>query len=188
MKQPHLSLTNQFLIAMPQLADPNFFQSVTYICQHDEEGALGIIINHPLEMELNEIFEHMAVTPSDASIGRQPVYFGGPVHQERGFVLHTPGQPWDSTLVISAEVALSTSRDIIAAMANQNGPNRTLVALGYAGWGPGQLEQEIADNAWLSGPARADIIFDLPPAQRWHAAASLIGVNLRLLSDDVGHA
>jgi len=181
-------LTNHFLIAMPQLHDPNFFHSVTYICQHDEHGAMGIMINRPTEMQLNEIFEHLEIDNSDTALGRKPIYSGGPVQPDRGFVLHTPGANWQGTMFISDEIALTASSDILNDIARHHGPKEMLVALGYAGWGAGQLEEEMAQNTWLSVPANAGIIFNLPYEQRWHAAASLLGIDLKLLSDTVGHA
>mgnify|MGYP002620782832 CR=1 FL=1 len=183
-----ISLTNHFLIAMPQLDDPNFFHSVTYICQHNHEGAMGIMINQPLDMRLEEILEHLEIDHDDAAIGAQPVYFGGPVQQERGFILHRPSRNWEGTLFVSAEIALTTSSDILKDIARHRGPQQSLIALGYAGWGEGQLEQELAQNAWLSVPAAAEIIFDTPVEQRWQAAAALLGVDLEQLSEDIGHA
>ncbi len=181
-------LTDHFLIAMPQLDDPNFFQSVTYICQHDAEGAMGVIINQPLDMKLGEILEQLEIDNDDETLAQQMVYFGGPIQQDRGFILHSPSKNWQGTLFISDDVALTTSSDILKDIANQDGPKDCLLALGYAGWGAGQLEEELAQNAWLSVPASAEIIFDTPIEKRWHAAASLLGVDLQLLSDDIGHA
>ncbi len=183
-----LSLTNHFLIAMPQLADPNFFQSVTYICKHDEEGALGIIINQPTRMQLNDVFEQIDISSDDENINQHPVYFGGPVLQEQGFVLHRGDKKWGDTLFITDDIALTTSNDILHDIAINKGPKDYLLALGYAGWGSKQLEQEMAANAWLSVPADSDIIFNQPAEKRWHAAASLLGVDLNLLSEDIGHA
>ena len=165
------NFTNQFLIAMPTLADPNFFRTVTLICDHSDQGALGIVINHPTEILLGELLDHLEFETRDPDARQIPVYNGGPVQIDRGFVLHEPIGDWDSTLPITDELALTTSRDILAALAHGEGPRRVLVALGYAGWGAGQLEQEMADNAWLSCAADQDIIFDLPPEQRWRAAA-----------------
>ena len=181
-------LTNHFLIAMPQLADPNFFHSVTYICAHNEDGAMGIVINRPLAMALGDVLSQMDLEPDSAAIAALPVYLGGPVNTENGFVLHRPAQEWDSTIAITAEVAVSTSRDILEAIARGMGPADALLALGYAGWSAGQIEAEIAQNAWLSGPANLDIIFNTPSDKRWQRAASLIGVNLDSISHDVGHA
>lgn len=181
-------LTNHFLIAMPTLADPNFERTVTYICAHNEEGAMGIVINRPLELELGAVFEQMDLVSEDPAMAARPVYHGGPVHTDRGFVIHRPAREWNSTITVTPDVAVSTSRDILEAMSQGNGPRDALVALGYAGWGAGQLEQEIAQNAWLSGPADLDIVFVAPPGERWQRAADLIGVDLKSLSRDVGHA
>jgi len=180
-------LSNQFLIAMPGLADPNFHQTVTYICEHDDNGALGIIINRPLRIKLEQLLEHLQI-PLQTDISGVPLYSGGPVQQEQGFVIHTPMGDWDSTLRVTDAIGITTSRDILQAIARQEGPDKSLVALGYAGWGPGQLEQEMAANAWLSGPADPSILFDLDTDRRWSAAAALLGVDLSLLSGDSGHA
>lgn len=182
------NLTNHFLIAMPALDDPNFSQTVTYVCEHSSEGAMGIIINRPLEMTLGDVFDQMSIESTDPGVNQDSVYSGGPVSAERGFVLHSPTEPWTSTLAISEQVSVTTSRDILEAVASCNGPEHTLVALGYAGWASGQLESEIADNAWLSGPANPDILFHTPVSDRWSAAARVIGVDLNLMSSDAGHA
>lgn len=182
------SLANHFLIAMPNLADPNFFHTVTYICEHDENGAMGLIINRPMDMQVGDIFEHMNISGRDIYAADGLVFQGGPVQPERGFVLHEPLGDWEATLKVTDELGVTASQDVLTAMAEGNGPRRTLVALGYAGWGAGQLEQEMADNAWLSGPAESRIIFDTPVEQRWEAAAALLGVDLNLLSGDTGHA
>lgn len=182
------NLTNQFLIAMPTLADPNFVKTVTFICAHNEEGAMGLVINRPLDLELGEVLSQMDLPSDDPQISAQPVYLGGPVHTDRGFVIHRPAREWNSTIAVAPEIAVSTSRDILEAISQGTGPADMLVALGYAGWGAGQLEQEIAQNAWLSGPADLDIIFLTPAAQRWQRAADLIGIDLQSISHDVGHA
>lgn len=182
-------LNNQFLIAMPSLADPNFAQTVTYICSHDASGALGIVINRPLELTLGELLEHIQLPqPQAAALSGRPVFAGGPVQPQQGFVLHSPVGDWGSTLQVSEQLGLTTSSDILQALEGTTAPRRLLVALGYAGWGPGQLEQEIVENAWLSGPADQGILFDTPVTERWAAAAALLGVDLRLLSGDAGHA
>lgn len=183
-----LSLTNQFLIAMPTLADPNFHGTVTFICEHNDQGAMGIIINRPLDLSLGEVLSHMRLEPKEAAIARRPVYMGGPVQTDRGFVLHNPVGEWDSMLRISNELGITTSKDILEDIAAGRGPLHTLVALGYAGWGAGQLEQELADNAWLCGPADNRIIFDTPWEDRWAAAAALMGVDINQISDQIGHA
>ncbi len=184
----HASLTNHFLIAMPTLDDPNFQRTVTYICEHNADGALGIVINRPTDITLGELLEHMDIRPGSDDIARQIVHMGGPVQRERGFVLHPPGGDWDSSLLVCDGIAVTTSKDILAAIADGKGPEHYLVALGYAGWGGGQLEQEMAQNAWLSGPADADIIFRRDNDERWQAAAALLGVDLHLLPSDAGHA
>ncbi len=181
-------LTNQFLIAMPGMADPNFAQSVTYICEHNDEGAMGIIINHPMELGLGEVLKQLDLEWTDQDMANRAVFFGGPVEQERGFVLHQPAGGWDATLMVTDDIGVTSSRDILEAMSLGEGPARSLVALGYAGWGAGQLEREMAANAWLSGPADSDLIFDVPVEKRWEAAAAALGVDLRWLSNDVGHA
>lgn len=181
-------LTNHFLIAMPTLEDPNFARTVTYICEHNEEGAMGIVINKPLDLHLGDVLSHMDLKPKGQRVAQQNVVLGGPVQRERGFVLHQPPSDWDATLRITEEIGITTSRDILAAIAEGNGPEHSLIALGYAGWAPGQLEQEMADNAWLSGPADKEILFELPFQARWEAAALLLGVDLHTLSDEVGHA
>lgn len=180
-------LGNQFLIAMPGLADPNFHQTVTYICEHDDNGALGIVINRPLRIKLKQLLEHLQI-PVTGDAGAMPLYSGGPVQQEQGFVIHSPMGNWDATLPVTDSIGITTSRDILQAIAQQQGPEKSLVALGYAGWGPGQLEQEMAANAWLSGPADPAILFDTDTERRWAAAAALLGVDLSLLSSDSGHA
>jgi len=181
-------LTNQFLIAMPGLEDPNFFRSVTYICEHNEDGAMGLIINRPMNMQLGEVFEHIQVQEASLEARQVPVYLGGPVQQERGFVLHSPIGDWEATLKVTDRIGVTSSLDILHAIARDEGPEQKLISLGYAGWGAGQLEQELADNAWLSGPADPDILFNKPNEERWKAAAASLGVDLDLLSGDTGHA
>ena len=181
-------LTNQFLIAMPTMTDANFAQTVTYIWEHNEEGALGIIINRPLQMKLADVFEQLKMPTPTESVGRQSVFQGGPVQTDRGFVLHHIGGHWEHTRQVSSRIQVTTSPDILDAMARGTGPDTALVALGYAGWSAGQLEQELAANAWLTVPADERIIFSTPYEQRWHAAARLIGVDLATISSLAGHA
>lgn len=183
-----LDLTNHFLIAMPQLDDPNFARTVTYVCAHNEDGAMGIVINRPLELELGEVLEQLQLETADPHINALPVYQGGPVHRDRGFVIHRPAADYGSTIKVTEDIAVSTSREILAAISRGEGPTDSLIALGYAGWSPGQLEQEIQQNAWLSGPATLEVLFHAPAARRWAEAAALLGVNLSLISGDVGHA
>ena len=181
-------LTNQFLIAMPNLMDPNFFHSVTYICEHNERGAMGIVINQPVDLTVGELVNQIGMQSKDNVLLHQPVYRGGPVETERGFVLHQPLGKWESSLPITDGIGVSTSNDIIRAIAQGNGPRQCLIALGYAGWGAGQLEREIAENAWLSGPADTQIIFDIGAELRWEKAARLLGVDINQISGDAGHA
>lgn len=181
------SFRDHFLIAMPALSDPNFDHSVTYICEHNDEGAMGIIINRLMELTVAEVLEQMAIEPSRNFDTSQQIHEGGPVQLEHGFVLHSPVGAWQSSLQVGDEIALTTSRDILSAIAHGEGPAHYLIALGYAGWGPGQLEQEMADNAWLSGPASPHILFELPVEKRWSAAAALLGIDLNLLSNEIGH-
>lgn len=185
-------LTNQFLIAMPNLLDPSFFHSVTYICEHNEKGAMGIIINQPVELTFGELMAQLGENVP-AQIGDQKtIYRGGPVEMERGFVLHQPIGKWESTMAITDEIGITTSNDIITAIAKSTpeptAPSDYMIALGYAGWGPGQLEREILDNSWLSCEGDPSIIFHTAPDLRWEAAASLIGVNIHQLTGDAGHA
>jgi len=181
-------LTNHFLIAMPSLEDGNFSQSVTYICEHDENGALGITINRPSEINLAEIFSQLQITVESDHIKNQTVLNGGPVQIDRGFILHTPTGTWESSLKVTDTIAVTTSQDIMQAIADGKGPARALIALGYSGWGPGQLELEISENSWLSCPATEKILFDVPLEKRWRAAALLLGIDLQLLSSQAGHA
>lgn len=182
------SLTNHFLIAMPNLRDPNFARTVTLICEHSGQGAMGIVINRMTDLKLSDIFGQMDIDGSNSRRLDMPVHVGGPVQNNRGFVLHEPLGRWESTLNITESLGVSTSRDILVALAENRGPDRCLLALGYAGWSAGQLEKEIAENAWLSGPADSQILFDLPPEARWGAAVKHLGVDLAALSSDAGHA
>ena len=181
-------LNNQFLIAMPGLEDPNFFHSVTYICEHNDEGALGLVVNRPLDMQLGEILQHVQLSQAEPEARQIQVHLGGPVQQDRGFILHEPLGEWDATLKVTDRIGITSSMDILQAIARNEGPERTLITLGYAGWGAGQLEQEMAENAWLSGPAHPDILFDTPDEERWKAAAASLGIDLDLLSGETGHA
>jgi putative transcriptional regulator len=180
-------LHNQFIIAMPGLTDPNFFHTVTYLCQHSEEGALGIIINRLADMTLGEIFQQMNISVTSPSAAKKPVFAGGPVQQERGFVLHPTGGDWDVSMVVSESISLTTSRDVIEAIAVGEGPKQYLVALGYAGWGEGQLEQEMLANAWLNTPCGKHILFDTPIDLRWQVAAGQIGIDINQLTAAAGH-
>lgn len=182
------NLVDQFLIAMPSLKDPHFEKTVTYICAHNEEGAMGIVINKPLDIDLGEIFEQMEIESGDNAARQRPVFQGGPVNIDRGFILHRTNTEWDSSIIVSEDICVTTSKDILESIANGEGPDEAVVALGYAGWSSGQLEEEILDNTWLNGPADNHIIFNTPHEQCWHAAVSHLGVDLDKLSSDIGHA
>jgi len=180
--------TNQFLIAMPTLTDPYFTQAVAYICEHNENGAIGIIINHPLELNLAEVFKQMDINGDDSDIATLPVLCGGPIHPERGFVIHTPGGTWRSSLDMNSEISVTTSRDILQAIAENQGPTNVIITLGYASWTAGQLEQEVINNYWITCPVNTDILFKIPYVDRWQAALQIIGLDIQRLSRDVGHA
>ena len=173
---------------MPGMADPNFSTTVTLICEHNDEGALGIVINRPLTLKLSGLFEQISVEDPDPSAASEPVLSGGPVGTERGFVLHGPDHSYENTLAVSDEIQLTLSRDVIDAMANGEGPDKSLVALGYAGWEAGQLEQEMLSNSWLSVPATPELVFDTPFADRWDSAARTLGIDIARMSPDAGHA
>lgn len=183
------TLAGQLLVAMPGMADPNFRQSVTYVCEHSESGALGLVINQPLDMAVSEVLEQLEMQPlkNDALLA-QPVLRGGPVHAERGFVLHESSRDWDATTEVGQSIFVTTSRDILSDLASGTGPEHIHIALGYSGWDAGQLEAEIRQNAWLTVPATPAIVFDTPFEQRWQAAASSIGVDLASISLHAGHA
>lgn len=181
-------LSNQFLIAMPGLQDPNFSHTVTFLCEHNPEGAMGLLINRPTPMNLGDLAAQLGIELGEPDMTNVPIYRGGPVQPAQGFVLHSPLGEWDSTMEISQDLAMTISQDIIEAIAHGMGPEKFLIALGYAGWGAGQLEDEMTANSWLNGPADRRIIFDTPVDERWNAAARLLGVDLSRISSDVGHA
>lgn len=182
------SLTNHLLIAMPGMADPNFNSTVTLVCEHNEEGALGIVINRPLNMKLGGLLEQLQLDQADQAIASAPILDGGPVGRERGFVLHKPHGKFETSVAVSDEIQLTLSRDVLDAMAAGTGPDKSLVALGYAGWEAGQLEMEMLQNTWLSVPANPEIIFDVPFNDRWSVAAKIIGVDISQMSLHAGHA
>jgi len=184
----NVNLTHHFLIAMPAMADPHFSRTLTYICEHNDQGALGIVVNRPLEMTLQALLEQVSIPPAGGKFKSVPIHFGGPVQVDRGFVLHSPLGQWQSTLAVSTEIGLTTSRDILQAVARGEGPGKLFVTLGYAGWAPGQLEHELALNAWLTVQANPDVIFDLPVEKRLSAAMSLLGIDFASLSEQAGHA
>lgn len=182
------SLKHQFLVSMPNMAESGFSQTVTYICEHDEEGAMGIIINRPTDTPLNEIFNQLDIDSDTRAHARQPIYSGGPVQKDRGFILHPKDKQWESTVNIAGNISLTTSTDILSAIARDEGPEGCLVALGYAGWSPGQLEEELVDNFWILVPADENIIFNTPYDQRLSAAVAQLGIGLEQLSPHSGHA
>jgi putative transcriptional regulator len=190
-----INLTNQFLIAMPGVGDP-FTGSVVYMCEHNEKGALGLVINKPVDIKLKNLFEKVELSLTREDIADEPVYFGGPVHTERGFVLHEriqaegeEGSPYNSTLAVAGgELDMTTSKDVLEALAEGSGPKKLLVTLGYSGWGAGQLEDELLRNGWLTVNADPKVIFDTPVEQRYDRALSLLGFDPRMLSQEAGHA
>jgi putative transcriptional regulator len=182
------SLQDHFLIAMPAMADPNFTETVTYICKHDAAGAFGLVLTRPSDLSLGEMLGQLAIELKDRSLADRPVLHGGPVEPQRGFVLHRSEQTFEATLAVSADVKLTSSPDVLAALGSGAGPEPALVALGYAGWGRGQLEAELGSNTWLTVPANPAIIFETPFAERWTAALGLPGVDIRHITQYAGHA
>ena len=188
METPTANFTHHFLIAMPNMVDPHFTRTLTYIAEHNEQGALGIIVNRPIDMTLASLFERIEVPLEAEGFAAQPVYFGGPVQTDRGFVLHRPVGSFQSSIDIGNGLALTSSRDVLQSLGGENEPEEVLVTLGYAGWGPGQLEEEISRNAWLTVPASAELIFDTPVEQRYDKALALLGLEAWKLSPEAGHA
>jgi putative transcriptional regulator len=183
-----VNLTQHFLIAMPNMVDPHFAKTLTFICEHNEQGALGVVVNRPIEMNLQTLLEQISIPLDTDAFRLIPVHFGGPVQIDRGFVLHTPLGQWQSTLAVNSEIGLTTSKDILEAVARGAGPKRIFVTLGYAGWAPGQLEHELSQNAWLTVQAKPEVIFEMPAEERLPAAMSLLGVDYAKLSEQAGHA
>ena len=183
-----VNLTHHFLIAMPSMVDPHFARTLTFICERNEQGALGVVVNRPIDMTLAALFERLNLELKANALRELPVYFGGPVQTDRGFVLHVPRGAWSSTLPVGSRIGLTTSRDILEAVGDGSGPDRILVTLGYAGWAAGQLEHEILQNAWLTVEADEGLIFDLPAEERLPAAMERLGVSYASLSDEAGHA
>jgi putative transcriptional regulator len=186
-----LNLANHFLIAMPSMQDPIFGGTVVYVCEHNENGVLGVVINKPTDMTMQVLFERIDLklqAEPDAPIVDEPIMFGGPVQDDRGFVLHTPGARYSSSLTVTEEVAFTTSIDVLEAVAAGDGPQRMLVSIGYAGWSPGQLEDEISRNGWLTVGADAHVLFDLPIEDRYVAAMRLLGIDPLMLTSEAGHA
>lgn len=192
MAQDRIDLTNQFLIAMPGMADESFAGSVVYMCEHNDKGALGLVINKPISLTLGHLFEKVELSLPFEELAARPVYYGGPVQTERGFVLHEPldaeGGHYNATLAVPGGLEMTTSRDVLEALANGAGPKKVIVTLGYSGWAAGQLEEEIGRNGWLTVDAAPEIIFDTPIEQRYERALGLLGIDPRMLSTDAGHA
>ena len=183
-----INLTNHFLIAMPGMADPHFSRTLTYVCEHNERGALGVVVNRPIDMTLGSLYDRLSLTLEDRDAAEAPVLYGGPVQTDRGFVLHSPAGDWQSTLKVNDAIGLTTSKDVLEALGRGEGPGKVLVMLGYAGWSPGQIESEITQNAWLTVEAKDAILFDLPAGERLPAAMELLGIDFARLSEAAGHA
>lgn len=194
----NINLTGQFLIAMPSMTDPYFSKTLTYICTHNSDGAMGVVVNRPIELNIASLFKQMkleiqAPPNTDLPLLEKPLHYGGPVQQERGFILHTPHVEYNSTLLVNNSIALTTSKDILEATAQYNAPEKMLIALGYAGWSAGQLEEEMSHNAWLSLETQQinelhALIFDTPDQAKFGLAMGMLGLNLANLSDIAGHA
>jgi putative transcriptional regulator len=189
---PRIDLTNQFLIAMPGMADETFARAVVYLCEHNQKGALGLVINKPIDIKLKNLFQKVELALDRDELAEQPVFFGGPVQTERGFVLHekqAEGRPaYNSTLSVPGGLEMTTSKDVLEALADGTGPGRVLVTLGYSGWQAGQLEDEIGRNGWLTVGADPKVVFDTPIDRRYDVALSLLGIDPRMLSQEAGHA
>jgi putative transcriptional regulator len=183
-----IDLTHHFLIAMPNMVDPYFAKSLTFICEHNDQGALGVVVNRPIDLSLQALFERINLKLEPRELHDVPVYFGGPVQTDRGFVLHQPVGEWHSTLNVRDKLGLTTSKDILEALGKGGGPAKMLVTLGYSGWAAGQLEHELGQNAWLTVEAGEQIIFDLPAEEKLPAAMELLGVDFASLSEESGHA
>jgi len=186
----YASFKDHFLIAMPNMTDLRFTHSVIYICDHTSDGAMGIVINLPLSIHLGDGLHNMNIDIiADQKIFHTPILAGGPIQQERGFVIHRASrQKWESSLPLTKKLSITTSKDILFAIASHKGPKDHIIALGYAGWESGQLEKEIAQNSWLCGPADPQVLFDVAPENRWRAAGALLGIDMDCISTEVGHA
>jgi putative transcriptional regulator len=191
MSVDRMNLTNQFLIAMPGMGDDTFSGAVVYLCEHNENGALGLVINKPIDIKLKNLFQKVDLSLDSEELAEQPVFYGGPVQTERGFVLHEKlgdAPVYSSTLSIPGGLEMTTSKDVLEALSHGAGPRRLLVTLGYSGWAAGQLEDELGRNGWLTVDAVPEIIFDTPVAERYDRAVSLLGFDPRMLSQEAGHA
>ena len=195
MERAPVNFTNQFLIAMPSLREGTFAGSVVYLCEHTDKGALGLVINKPIDIKLKNLFEKVELSLDREDLADEPVYFGGPVQTERGFVLHErlggeegEGGHYSSSLQIAGGLEMTTSKDVLEALSHGAGPKKVLVTLGYSGWGAGQLEDEMSRNGWINVGAERGIIFDTPVEKRYEKALSLLGIDARMLSQEAGHA
>ncbi len=192
MADAEVNFTNQFLIAMPGMGGDIFAGAVVYLCEHTDKGALGLVINKPIDITLKNLFEKVELPLERDDLAQTPVYFGGPVQTERGFVLHeheeSDASRYSSSLKIPGGLEMTTSKDVLEALSNGAGPKKILVTLGYSGWGAGQLEDEMGRNSWINVAAAPDIIFDTPVEQRYEKALSLLGIDVRMLSQEAGHA
>ncbi|EGR7954486.1 YqgE/AlgH family protein [Vibrio vulnificus] len=187
-----MNLTNHFLVAMPGMKDPYFQHSVIYICEHNEEGAMGLMINAPIDITVGKMLEQVDVQPVHPQLNTssltKPVYNGGPVAEDRGFILHRPKDFYESSLQMTEQISVTTSKDILTVLGTEAEPSSYIVALGYSGWSAGQLEAELAENSWLTVEANPDIIFDTPIAMRWQKAVQMLGIHASQLSAQAGHA
>ncbi|MEH0666789.1 YqgE/AlgH family protein [Vibrio scophthalmi] len=187
-----MNLTNHFLVAMPGMKDPYFKRSVIYVCEHNEEGAMGLMINAPIDITIGKMLERVDVQPVHPQLNtdslEKPVLNGGPVSEDRGFILHRPKDTYESSIQMTSEISVTTSKDILSVLGTEAEPNRYLVALGYSGWEAGQLESELSENSWLTIEADPSVIFDTPIADRWQKAVQMLGIDVAQLSNDVGHA
>jgi putative transcriptional regulator len=189
----NINLTGHILIAMPSMTDPHFSKTITLICTHNQDGAMGVVINRPIELDIANLFKQMDLEASNSSLLDRTLYFGGPVQQDRGFILHVPQQEYNATILVNDNIALTTSKDILEATAQNEGPEKILIALGYAGWTPGQLEDEMANNAWLNVNLSKkhdlhQLVFETPNANKFNLAMHTMGLTLSNLSDVAGHA
>jgi putative transcriptional regulator len=183
-----LSLKNQFLVAMPGLEDENFSHTVSLLCEHNDKGAIGLVINRPTDLTLNAMLDQMGVTHEATDSAEHVVFWGGPVQPERGFVVHRGPGGWESCMPIGQDLFITTSRDVLAAIGEGRGPKHFLVTLGYAGWSAGQLENEMLQNAWLNTPVDSSVLFSTPAPSRWQSATRLLGLDVSQLSSGAGHA
>lgn len=188
--RPSMDLSRQFLLAMPGRVSGELANTVIYVCEHTEHGALGLVINRPTDLTVGDLLQRIDLKLSleIGPVRKAPVFFGGPVQTDRGFVLHVPRRRYSSSIALGDDVALTTSRDVLQDVADGHGPEHMLVTLGYAGWGAGQLEDELARNAWLNVLSSNQILFDLPPDERYDAALAQLGIRASMLTGDAGHA